>query len=54
MHAHSIAFPEVALPAVVRVSACLIARPEVQMDTGDEFVNFHFIRNWSPSQERSH
>lgn len=47
MHAHSIAFPEVALPAVVRVSACQIARPEVQMDTGDEF--FHFIRNWTPS-----
>ena len=49
MHAHSIAFPEVALPAVVRVSACQIARSEVQMKTEDEFLNFHFIRNWSPS-----
>ena len=25
----------------------------IQMETGDEFFNFHFIRNWSPSHERS-
>ena len=24
------------------------------METGDELFNFHLIRNWSPSQERSH
>ena len=44
VHAHSIAFPEVALPAVVRVSACLIARSDVPMETGDKFLNFHSIR----------
>ena len=27
---------------------------QVQMETGDEFLIFHLIRNWSPSQERSH
>ena len=31
-----------------------IARSGVQMETGDECLNFHLIRNWSPSQERSH
>ena len=31
-----------------------IARSEVQMETGDEFLNFNLIKNWSPSQERSH
>ena len=25
----------------------------IQMETGEEFSNFHFIRNWSPSHERS-
>ena len=30
-----------------------IARSEVQMETGDEFY-FDLIKNWSPSQERSH
>ena len=32
----------------------VIARSEVQMETGDEFLNFNIIKNWSPSQERSH
>ena len=27
-----------------------IAHSRVQ-ETGDEFLNFHFIRNWSPSQK---
>ena len=25
-----------------------------QIETGDEFSNFHLIRNWGPLQERSH
>ena len=24
------------------------------IEAGDEFLNFHLIRNWSPSKERSH
>ena len=32
----------------------IIARSEVQMETGDEFLNYHSIGNWSQSQERSH
>ena len=31
-----------------------IARSCVQMKTGDEFLNFYLIRNWSTSKERSH
>ena len=32
----------------------IIARSEVQMETGKEFLNFDLIKNWSLSQERSH
>ena len=31
-----------------------IARSEVQIVTGDEFLNLNSIKNWSPSQEISH
>ena len=30
------------------------ARSGIQMETGDKFLNFHLIRNWSSSQGRSH
>ena len=29
-----------------------IARSCFQMQTGDEFLNFYLIKNWSPSKER--
>ena len=28
-----------------------IARSEVQMETGEEFLNFHLIGNWNKSQD---
>ena len=31
----------------------VIARSEVQMETGYEFLNFYLIRHWSPSQKKN-
>ena len=32
----------------------VIACSGAQMETGDKFLKFHLIRNWSSSQERYH
>ena len=35
------------------ITAVAIARSEVQMGTGNEFLNFNLIKKWDPSYERS-
>ena len=40
-------------PLRVGKEMCTV-RSGVQMDTTDEVLNFHLIRNRTPSQERSH